>query len=764
MPTRLRVQFGNYVDLFKDRNTAYFVIAAFVGRFPTSMRAVNLIVFFSEYRKSYTLGSIVLAVYSVCSAIGSPVLGRLVDRLGERTVVLPAALLHIMAMSGLIVLTISGAGSSIVALCSATAGVSGPRLPLLVRVRWAHHLGDRNKIVRAYALEGALDEAAWILGPAVASFTVSGLGAESSMWISVICVVVGTAAFLLAGQSNSIILTRGRVRFDAKREVPTKNLVLWHLIGVFAMIGVTLGSVDVGLIITAIKIEKVWFAGSYLTCFALGSMLSVFAFGAVTKSRSAARTFRCLGVSLVPVTATLLFVPGGTPMAAASALVGAVITPFMSIGYTLTEQVSNSGRKAESLSWAAGAVGLGIAAGSWLAGSVSENLGAHNALVIPLCSCFVTLILIMVGLRCDHREIWKPRRSRRGHGGVSMTGTVPAWTVAAAACSLGWTSVEAQPLSGSDASQPVVRVRRGSETAVLKRYEPDVFGVARLIAGLPDAPFAPLLGESPHHLVLAFTDLGSDSFSQHISSDPSGRRQAAMYYVKALLHAQSALSALGKPPPVPPATSLNSFIGFDALTRVARSEETPARQLAAIAGNTRVQPPPASVVRAAKEADHKLASELASHQAHRRWILQDSNPSNLILAPDGRPRWVDVLAIPGLPETNLLTLPGAHFRLDEGEMLEVVRNTRWRIEPELLRTLNGLYSIFTLCDTCLGLVDGSRDGLVHSGMSYQESEAFSLSLASEYLASGIAPATGYLPFVEWLTTSDSLPPGTPARQ
>lgn len=327
----------------------------------------------------------------------------------------------------------------------------------------------------------------------------------------------------------------------------------------------------------------------------------------------------------------------------------------------------------------------------------------------------------------------------------------PFWADAVAA-SLGWRQATVEPLTGSTAGDRVVRVRAGVDSAVLKRFDEADLAPARLVGRLPGAPFARVLGESPAHRVLAFEDLGTGTLTARFGNHPAGRRAAAGYYVDAVQAAGAALAVLGTPPPVSPHASLAAFLGFTALSRSARDLATPAVQLAAIAERTRAEPVPAAALTAARHADAALATRFAGEKERRRWILQDGNPSNLVPTSRGA-RWVDVLPTAGLPEATLLSLPGSHFRLDEPEMLEVLAAAGVSADPVLLRTLNGTYSLFTLCDTVCGLADGSRNGLVHSALDYGENEAFSLGLAADLLATGLDEATGYLPLVEWLTAT-----------
>jgi hypothetical protein len=323
--------------------------------------------------------------------------------------------------------------------------------------------------------------------------------------------------------------------------------------------------------------------------------------------------------------------------------------------------------------------------------------------------------------------------------------------VAAARAFLGREPDTVEPLGGTSLGA-VARVTSGGETVVVKRYDAGDFEPARLVAGLGSDCFASVLAEVPAALVLVLADAGTTTMGDALAVPGADTRALATAYAAAVSDAHRALAPLGRVPGVADPGDLVAFAGLRALTPAARALRRPSEHLLAVTGGMPVAAPRA-VADAARGADRALAARWQTHAADRRWVLADTNPFNLVLGPDGRWRWVDVHPLPGLPDTNLLSLPGAAFALPWPDVAAIATDAGV-LDEAGIRTLNGLYSLFTLCDTWLGHADGVRDGGAPYGMDLDAVLRFSLDLAREYLAAGVPEAHGYLPLVDLLRDGD----------
>ncbi|MFD0663837.1 hypothetical protein [Thermocatellispora tengchongensis] len=69
------------------------LLGTLVGRLPTGMAALAISLVLREAGAAYGFVGFAAGTYAVASAAGGPVLGRLVDRLGQTRVLLPSAVL-----------------------------------------------------------------------------------------------------------------------------------------------------------------------------------------------------------------------------------------------------------------------------------------------------------------------------------------------------------------------------------------------------------------------------------------------------------------------------------------------------------------------------------------------------------------------------------------------------------------------------------------------------------------------------------------------
>src|ERR687887_224219 len=94
---------GNYRAVFRTPGTAAFCTAGVVMRLPISIYPLGLVLIVSARTGHYGFAGVLSGCY-VLGGVGNPVLGRLVDRRGQRPVVLPATGVHLLADAALITL------------------------------------------------------------------------------------------------------------------------------------------------------------------------------------------------------------------------------------------------------------------------------------------------------------------------------------------------------------------------------------------------------------------------------------------------------------------------------------------------------------------------------------------------------------------------------------------------------------------------------------------------------------------------------------
>ena len=133
---RLRI----YLDVLRTPFVTRLLSSAVVGRMPTAMAGLALVLLVREAGGSYAVAGLVAGTYSVALALTSPLLGRLVDRVGQTRVLVGCAVASALGFGAL-----AAAGGHVppVALAglAALAGASIPPVGACMRALWSDLLG-----------------------------------------------------------------------------------------------------------------------------------------------------------------------------------------------------------------------------------------------------------------------------------------------------------------------------------------------------------------------------------------------------------------------------------------------------------------------------------------------------------------------------------------------------------------------------------------------------------------------------------------------
>ncbi|MFD0884494.1 MFS transporter, partial [Streptosporangium algeriense] len=111
--------------------------AGLLARMPASMMGLSLLLLLSAERESYALAGQVTAAYVFLAAVVSPFQARLVDRLGQRAVLLPLTLVNLAAKVAMVLSVTSDLPSPFPQLCAAVGGATSPLIGAYARARWS---------------------------------------------------------------------------------------------------------------------------------------------------------------------------------------------------------------------------------------------------------------------------------------------------------------------------------------------------------------------------------------------------------------------------------------------------------------------------------------------------------------------------------------------------------------------------------------------------------------------------------------------------
>ncbi|WP_372699535.1 MFS transporter [Arthrobacter sp. JSM 101049] len=396
--TTSTTQRGSFRSLLELAGPAFFPLA-FFARLPLAMLTIGTLTLVSTATGSYASGGIAAGAVGIGSAIGAPLIGYAADRLGQRAVLIPIALVHAVVVAALIV---TGAGimaspAVVVAIMAFTAGATCPQVGPLARVRWmsltTNRPRGRRELETALSYESTVDELTFVMGPAL----VGVLASLVAPWLPLALAAVVTAALVPA---FAVHRTGQAIRLDRPTGGPASGTG-WAR-GRIIRVGLcVLGMIGMGTIFGSVSAGAVSFAGAFgqasaggLLYAALGLTSAVAALSVSVWPKGWAQPLRWAGCALVLVPlALLLQVPQsiGT-MVVFLLLVGVPIGPIMVTIFTVGGDVAPLGRMGTVMTMLASGIVVGTAIGNGLAGVMAEVVGPQGAFQVAAAAAVVLFL------------------------------------------------------------------------------------------------------------------------------------------------------------------------------------------------------------------------------------------------------------------------------------------------------------------------------------------------------------------------------------
>jgi MFS family permease len=348
-----------------------FSMSGLVARLPIAMVSLGLVLLVSARTGSYSLAGAVSASFLIANAAVAVLQARLIDRLGQGRVLLPAALGFSAGMVATMAAVQLDRPAPWPQLCAALSGAAMPQIGSSIRARWSHLVPDPVQLRTAFAFESVVDESVFILGPALVTVLATAVHPLAGLGCAVLATLVGTS--VLVSQKRTEPPTGGRSR-GARGPIP------WRLVGplvgcAFAM-GVLLGGAEVATVAFADEHGATALAGPLLAVWALGSLLSGVVTGAVHSTVPNATRFRwgmlALGVLMVP----LPFVHGFVLLGVMLFLSGISISPTLIAGFAWIQETVPPERITEGITLFTTGLAAGLAPGAALVGRVVDASSA----------------------------------------------------------------------------------------------------------------------------------------------------------------------------------------------------------------------------------------------------------------------------------------------------------------------------------------------------------------------------------------------------
>jgi len=366
---------ATYRSILSHPGAKAFAAAGLLSRLPIAMFNISFILMVQIQYDSYEMAGRVAAIGIVVWALQTVPTSRLVDRIGQRTAMLPLLALHIVGVTVGIWTAMNQGAEWVLWIAVAVASLTGP-LGSLTRARWSNILDTDEDIHTAFALEGALDEVLFISGPALATILATTVWPAAGLVVSTVGTVVGLTILLAQRSTEPPTRTETGGASLGLRVPPAVIAVTFIAFG----LGLMFGAFDISVVGFSEELGYKSWSGVVLGVVAGGSFLGGLLYG-TRHWKTALWKRTVLGTVALAVGFTALaFSPNLLVFAVVGFLAGLAIAPTLTNADTVVQRVVKRDQITEGMSWLRIGMGVGVAIGAWAAGYLVDERGAHAGL------------------------------------------------------------------------------------------------------------------------------------------------------------------------------------------------------------------------------------------------------------------------------------------------------------------------------------------------------------------------------------------------
>jgi predicted MFS family arabinose efflux permease len=348
-----------------------------IARLPPAMLSMGLLVHTQRLSGSFAAAGVVTGVYAIALGVGGPLLGKLVDRRGQTSVLLASATIAATLLAGIAVMPAGPPLAGLIAL-AAGIGLATPPVGACLRTQLPALLPDPSTVRAAYALEASVVELTFVFGPPLALCIGALWSTGAALALAGIVLLGATAAFAAQPASRSWRPARDgrRPRGGSLRAPAMRTLVI-----VLIAVGMLLGADEVAVTAAAKTLDSttaaaplfaVWGAGSFIG----GLLVTRLGGGGARNAGGLALLLGALTaghLALIPVDGSIL------ALATVLLFAGGAIAPTEASIYAMVDDATPAGTMTEAFAWLATAMAVGGAVGAASAGIVADLAGPAAA-------------------------------------------------------------------------------------------------------------------------------------------------------------------------------------------------------------------------------------------------------------------------------------------------------------------------------------------------------------------------------------------------
>ena len=388
---------ARYATILRTPHVAPLLAASMLARLPFGVYALAVVLYLAEARDSYAIAGLVDGAFGVGAAVGIPVQSRLIDRFGQRTVLLPLALVDASATVLLIVLTEADAPTAALVACGITGGFAIPAIGTAMRALWPELLRRKEELLpTAFALDGVSIELLFTFGPLLSAVIIAVVSPVAALLLSAVCALTGTLLFVTRKPSRDWTPDERAGSHGLLGALRSPGVLT--LAFAAGPVGFCFGTTEIAMPAFAEQFGAAEWAGVLLSVWAGASAVGGLAYGARHWTRPLPSVYVRLSLLLPLGFLPALLAPSIAVMALLIIPAGLLIAPLGAATNQIVGSVAPAGAVTEAYSWPTTFLIAGFATGTAVGGHLAEHV-AWEACFVAAAGAATLGAAIAVGRR-----------------------------------------------------------------------------------------------------------------------------------------------------------------------------------------------------------------------------------------------------------------------------------------------------------------------------------------------------------------------------
>ena len=369
---------GRYTRVLGLPGAVRFFLPAAVARLGVAVTGFAVLWAVQGASGSFAGAGAATGVYALTDAAVGPQVGRAIDRWGQRRVVAVTTTTFVVAGLLLVVTCTSRGPTWVMVGLAGVLGATAPPVGALAAARWRRAAGSTDLLPAAFALEGALNDLTFFLGPILVTTVSAVVAPWAGLVATLACATVGMAGLLTATASEPAPARSTAAGLLADARLLNRRFVALFIASL--AMGCFFGGIGVAIAAFALAQGAGALAGPIAAGSSIVSLLAGLAYGAAREARPA-RVMLAASVVITLGCALLALVPDVPLMFLGYAVVGGCVALVLIPATALLQATAEVEVYTQAMTWINSASAIGIAASAPLIGAVVEARGWTDGFV-----------------------------------------------------------------------------------------------------------------------------------------------------------------------------------------------------------------------------------------------------------------------------------------------------------------------------------------------------------------------------------------------